>query len=104
MSKPALIVKITCAAGKRDEVAAAMDNMFDHVEDEAGTILYILHDDAGDPDVLWMYEAYADQEGFQAHSASPAMMELFGTLGGDLMGAPPELIMVTPRRAKGLDL
>jgi quinol monooxygenase YgiN len=100
MSKPALIVKITCAPGKRDEVAAAMDPMFVQVDQEPGTEQYVLHDDAGNPDVLWMYELYADQDAFQAHSSSQAMMEFIGTFGGDLMGAPPELIMVSARKAK----
>src|SRR5262245_28073032 len=101
MAKTALIVKITTAPGKRDEVAGKLDGLFQQVEQEEGTELYTLHDDAANPDVLWMYELYSDEAALQAHSSSPAMMEAFGTFGGDLMGAPPELIMVTPRRAKG---
>jgi quinol monooxygenase YgiN len=101
MSKTALIVKITCAPGKRDDVAHALDSLFRQVETEEGTELYILHDDAANADVLWMYESYRDGDALQVHSSSPAMAELLGTFGGDLMGAPPELILVTPRRAKG---
>ena len=78
-----------------------MEPMFDQVQQEPGTEIYVLNDDAGNPDVLWMYELYADQDAFQAHSSSPAMMEFIGTFGGDLMGAPPELMMVTARRSKG---
>jgi quinol monooxygenase YgiN len=101
MSKTALIVKITCASGKRDEVAQALDGLFAEVEKEEGTELYILHDDAANPDVLWMYESYRDGDALQVHSSSPAMADLLGTFGGDLMGGPPELILVTQRRAKG---
>jgi quinol monooxygenase YgiN len=101
MSKTALIVKITAASGKRDDVAAALERMFPQVESEEGTELYILHDDVADPDVLWMYESYLDDEAFQAHSSSPAMAELLGAFGGDLMGAPPVLTILAPRRAKG---
>jgi quinol monooxygenase YgiN len=101
MSKTALIVKITSAPGKRDEVAQALDGLFAEVEKEDGTEQYILHDDAANPDVLWMYELYRDGDALQVHSSSPAMAELMSTFGGDLMGAPPELILVTPRRAKG---
>jgi quinol monooxygenase YgiN len=101
MSKTAVIAKITCAAGKRDEVAAALDAMFTQVDQEPGTEVYVLHDDLGNPDVLWFYELYTDGDALQAHSTSPAMMELFGTFGGDLMGAPPEITLMTTRRAKG---
>jgi quinol monooxygenase YgiN len=104
MSKISVLAKLTCASGKRDEVAAAFDAMLDQVESEAGTELYVLHDDIGDPDVLWVYELYTDQASLDAHSASEAMMALFGALGGDLMGAPPELMLLTPRGAKGVPL
>lgn len=104
MSKVAVIAKITAAPGKREEVAAALANMFPQVETEEGTEVYVLHDDAANADVLWMYELYRDGDALQAHSSSPAMLELFGVLGGDLMGAPPELSMLTPRQGLGVDL
>ncbi len=104
MSNIAVVVKITAAPGKRDEVARALDNMFPTVEEEAGTLLYILNEDLENPDVLWMYEYYSDGAALDAHSASPAMAELLESLGGDLMGAPPELTAVNPIRAKGVPL
>jgi quinol monooxygenase YgiN len=104
MSKISVLAKITCASGKREEVAAAFDAMLDHVESEPGTELYVLHDDLGDPDVLWVYELYTDQAALDAHSSSSAMMALFGALGGELMGAPPELMLLTPRRGKSVSL
>jgi quinol monooxygenase YgiN len=104
MSKISVLAKLTCASGKRDEVAAAFDAMLAHVESEPGTELYVLHDDIANPDVLWVYELYSDQAGLDAHSSSDAMMALFGALGGELMGAPPELMLLTPRGAKGVSL
>ncbi len=102
MSNIAVVVKITAAPGKRDDVAQVLGNMFPTVEEEAGTVLYILNEDLGNPDVLWMYEYYSDQAALDAHSGSPAMAELLGSLGGDLMGAAPELTVVNPIRAKGV--
>jgi quinol monooxygenase YgiN len=104
MSKIAVIAKFTAASGRRDEVAASLDDLMAHVDSEAGTELYILHEDPANPDVLWLYELYADSDALQAHSSSPAMMALFQTLGGDLMGAPPELSVVNPVRGKGAGL
>jgi quinol monooxygenase YgiN len=104
MSKVAVIAKITAAPGKREEVAAALTTMFAQVETEEGTEVYVLHDDNSNADVLWMYELYTDGDGLQAHSSSPAMLELFEVLGGDLMGAPPELSLLTPRQGLGLEV
>jgi quinol monooxygenase YgiN len=101
MSKVAMIAKITAAPGKRDEVTRALEAVFPHVEDEDGTELYLLHEDHSDGDVLWVYELYRDHDALQAHATSPAMGELMGALGGELVGAPPELIMLDPVRGKG---
>ncbi len=101
MSKVAMIAKITAASGKRDEVVEQLKPMFPQADSEAGTELYILHEDASNPDVLWMYELYADHDALQAHSSSQAMGVLMAALGGDLMGAPPELIVLNPVQGKG---
>jgi quinol monooxygenase YgiN len=104
MTKVGVIAKITAAEGRRDEVAEGLKKMIPTVEGEEGTELYILHEDTGSEDVLWMYELYRDAEALGTHSSSPAMAELMGALGGDLMGAPPELIVLHPVTAKGVDL
>lgn len=104
MPKVAVIAKITSASGKRSEVIEHLKPMFPQADTEAGTELYVLHEDAANPDVLWMYELYADHEALQAHSSSEAMGGLLVALGGDLMGAPPELIILNPLQAKGVGL
>ena len=45
----------------------------EHVENEPGTLMYILHEDAEDDDVLWFYEQYDRQAAFDAHGTSDAM-------------------------------
>lgn len=104
MSKIAVIAKFTTAPGKRDELAQALEKMLPQVETEDGTELYILSEDSGNADVLWMFELYTDGDALQVHSSSPSMMEFFGVLGGDLLAAPPELMMASPRVAKGVEL
>ena len=101
MPKPAVIVKFTCAPGKRDAYVAAMAPMFEQTERESGAEIYVLNDDAQDPDVLWMYEQYADDDAFQAHCSSEAVIAFVTTLDPDLLAAPPEMTMMTLRRAKG---
>lgn len=100
MSQIAVIAKIPAQPGKRDEVVAGLRAMLDHVETEDGTLTYVLHEDAKDPDLLWMYEVYADRAAFDAHGSSDAMKALGGAIGAHLGGAP-ELIFLNPVGGKG---
>jgi quinol monooxygenase YgiN len=104
MAKTALIAKITAADGRRADLVAELHKMFPQVETEDGTELYILHEDVGDPNVVWFYELYTDSDALTAHSTSEAMMELMGALSGDLAGGPAELTLVTPIGAKGVEV
>lgn len=101
MSEIVVIAKIPCQPGKRDEAAAGLKPMLDHVESEDGTLRYVLLQDNTDADVLWMYEVYRDQASFEAHAGSEAMKALGHALGGVLAGRP-ELIFTTPVGGKGL--
>jgi len=102
MSKVVVIAKITALEGKRDELVAAMGPMMDHVEaNEPDTLAYILNEDAGDENVLWMYEEYTSQEALAAHSSSEAMKEM-GMALRPFAGARPEITLLNPVRGKGL--
>ena len=102
MSKVVVIAKITALEGKRDELAAAMGPMIDHVEaNEPDTLAYILNEDSADENVLWMYEEYTSQEALAAHGQSEAMKEL-GMALRPLAGGRPEITVLNPVRGKGL--
>lgn len=103
MSKIAMLAKLTAIEGRRDELVAVLEKIFDQVETEAGTLVYALHTDNADANAVWFYELYADQAGLDAHSKSDAMAEMFTGVAG-LVGAPPEMHMLTPQRAKGIDV
>ena len=101
MPKVAMVAKLTAVEGKREDLAAALEKIFPAVEQESGTEVYALHEDLGDPNVLWFYELYTDNDALGAHGSSDAMKEMLGGLGG-LIGAAPEMSIVQPRRAKGI--
>jgi quinol monooxygenase YgiN len=103
MPKVAMVAKLTATDGKRDELAAVFESLFPAVEQEEGTEAYILHEDVGDPNVIWFYELYTDEAALGVHGGSDAMKELGGKLGG-LIAAAPELTMLKPRKAKGLPI
>lgn len=101
MSKVAVVAKLTAKDGQRSELVKAFDGMFDAVEAEPETEIYVLHEDAGDPNVVWFFELYADQDALSAHSTSDAMKAAGPVLGGLLAGRP-EIFLMHPVRAKGV--
>jgi quinol monooxygenase YgiN len=101
MSKVIVLAKIPIQDGKRAEVIAGMAPMMEHVETEAGTLQYILCEDSGDDNAVWVYEVYADQAAFDAHSGSDVMKALGASIGPFLAGRP-ELTFLSPVRGKGL--
>lgn len=101
MSDIVYIVKVTAAAGRRDEALAVLGKLVDATEAEPGTLGYAMHADAADADVIWFYEVYADQAAFEAHSGSATMAEIGAALGGGLVAALPEMHRVEVVRRKG---
>jgi quinol monooxygenase YgiN len=100
MSQISVIAKIPCKPGARADVIDGLRTMLEHVESEEGTLRYVLHQDANDDDLLWVYEVYADQAGLDAHSKSDAMKSLGRAIGAHMAGAP-ELTFMTPVGGKG---
>ena len=100
MSKVSIVAKLTTRDGKRADLIAGMAPMMEHVESEPGTLQYVLMEDAGDENVVWLYESYADQAAFDAHSSSDVMKSL-GPAIDPFMGGAPELTFCKPVAAKG---
>lgn len=101
MSQVAVIARIPVVPGKRAELVVAFQQALDNAAAEPGTLTYILHEDAKDPDVLWFYEMYVDQAAFEAHGTSAGMKAL-GPVVGPFMGGRPELTILNPVGGKGL--
>lgn len=101
MSMVGVVARIEAKPGMRDDLVAALRTAVDNTADEPGTLTYILHADAAEADVLWMYELYADQSALDAHIASEGFKALGAALGSLLAGRPT-LQMCTPLFGKGL--
>jgi quinol monooxygenase YgiN len=100
MAEIAMVVKLTAAEGKLDELLEAAAKLVAATEDEPGTLQYALHTDAADPSAVWFYERYADQTALDAHAGSTAMADAMRAFGG-LLGGPPEMHMLSIAQAKG---
>ena len=97
--KTGLILKLTTKAGMRDAAVEALSAMIPVAEGEQGTELYILHADAGDENVLWMYELYTDGDALAVHGGSDAMAEVMGKMGE--FAEATEMSFLSPIAAAG---
>jgi (4S)-4-hydroxy-5-phosphonooxypentane-2,3-dione isomerase len=100
MPKVALLSRVKAKEGKAEELIAAFQPVFELVEQEPGTLVYVLHRSKDDPDLFWVTELYTDDDAFAAHRQSDAMANATPTLG-ELI-AESELIVGEPVSAKGM--
>ncbi|HEX4979382.1 MAG TPA: putative quinol monooxygenase [Acidimicrobiales bacterium] len=104
MSRVAVHVKLPAAEGKGEELVAAFEEAYQPggVDAEPGTLAYIIHQAADDPDTVVFYEMYADQAAFEAHSGGQVLANVMPKLAGLIAGAP-EMLMLTVRNAYGVE-
>lgn len=100
MDNVGMVVKLTAAPGKRDELVDALRYLVDAVAEEEGTLRYTLHVEDADPDAVWFYELYTDKDALAAHGKNPAFATLNDKLRG-LVGGPMQMHTLTPVASKG---
>ncbi len=103
MSKISIIATLTAAEGKADELLAGLEALVATADEEPGLEVYSLHRDPKDPNTLYFFEVYADDEAFAVHGKGDRMKAAMGALGGLLAGRP-DVKMLAPVAAKGLDI
>jgi quinol monooxygenase YgiN len=101
MGKVAVIATMRAKEGQRDELAKAIESCMEHIEQEPGTLRYILHEHDSDPDALIFYELYEDKAALEAHGSGEAVKALGAALR-PYLGGRPELVFLTPLTGKGL--
>ena len=103
MGKLAVVVEVTAKDGKRDEVRALWDkHLRPQLErPDSAQDLYLVCDDASDPNKLLLIELYNDPSRMRANAQAPwfhaYMQEVEPLLDG-----PPRMSMGNPRWAKGV--
>lgn len=103
MSKISLIAKLTAADGKAEALEDAFRGVIAAAEEEAGLEVYSVHAVNDEPGVYYFFELYRDDEAKDVHGKGERMQAAMGAFGGLLAGRP-ELTMMTPIAAKGLDI
>lgn len=103
MSKISLIAKLTAADGRSADLEAALHGVIAAAAEEDGLEVYSAHRVDDQPGVYYFFEIYRDQEAKDVHGRGDQMRTAMGAFAGLLAGRP-ELIMMTPVAAKGLDI
>jgi quinol monooxygenase YgiN len=95
--------KLTAADGRADDLETALRGVIDAAAEEDGLEVYSAHAVADEPGVYYFFELYRDQAAIDVHGKGERMRAAMGAVGGLLAGRP-ELTMMSPVAAKGLDL
>ncbi len=103
MSKVSLIAKLQAADGKAADLTAALHDLVAAADVEPGLEIYSAHADPASEGVFYFFELYTDQAAYEAHGKDERMRAAMGALGG-FLGGRPEITVLTPVVAKGLDL
>jgi len=103
MSKISLIAKLTAADGKHAELEDAIRHVIASADEEEGLEVYSAHAVDDEPGSFYFFELYRDDEAMAAHGKGDGMRSAMGAFGGLLAGRP-EITMMTPVAAKGLNL
>ena len=86
-----VLAVLEAQAGKEKEFEDALRAMIPQVQNEDGTLTYILHRAKDNPAKFMFYEKYKDDEAFAYHGSTPYIAELFGKIG-PLFAAEPSIV------------
>jgi (4S)-4-hydroxy-5-phosphonooxypentane-2,3-dione isomerase len=100
MPRVALLSRVKAKEGRGEELIVAFQPVFELVNNEPGTLLYVLHRSKDDPDLFWVSELYADEDAFAVHRQSDALAAATPTLAAAI--AEAEVIVGEPVSAKGV--
>jgi quinol monooxygenase YgiN len=84
----ALVVVFRAAPGKIDDLRSALLDLTVATRAEDGCLLYDLHEDVDDPDVLAFYEIWATPAAHAAHDATPHVQGFVARFDELLAGRP----------------
>lgn len=104
MSKVAIIMKVTTLPGRRAELRELWDiHLRRRVETNSAQELYLVVEDAVDPDALHLIEVYGDPEEMARNAQAPWFAEYLNE-AGPLLAGPATMATGEPVWAKGYRL
>lgn len=97
----ALINRLVAKPGHRDEVRATLLESGELFRDNPACILYLVNEDAEDPNVLWVEDLWTSKEEHAAALAQPDLRPFIDRTI-PLLERMPEQIEIVPVGGKGL--
>ena len=95
--RKALLVRLTCEAGRRPAMLDVLNTYVDGLAEEPGTEILVISVDPDDESIVWMYEMFKDEDAENAHRASPVFAVMMQQMP-ELLGAPPAILRMEPLR------
>lgn len=97
----AAFVTMSAREGEYENLVNELKKLVVAAVDEQGNLVYAIHTSEREPDVVRVYEVYADKEAFNLHANSQAMNEFVGKTE-KLLVKPMEIVRCDVAEAKGL--
>jgi quinol monooxygenase YgiN len=72
LSKIAIVARVRVKEGRVEDYLSAFAPLLEQVEQEPGTLLYLVQQSKDDRHLFWTSELYADDAAFALHSSSEA--------------------------------
>ncbi len=83
-----LVAEINAKKGNEDQLKEKLNSMIEKVQDEKGTLAYILHQGREEKGKFVFYEEYRDQEALDFHLNTSYLKNLLGEIGPLLSEEP----------------
>ena len=94
-----MLVRIPTLPGMRAAALDALNRYIDDLDQEPGTEAFLVCIDPADPDVVWLYEWFRDEQAVEAHRSAPLFGRLMNELPG-LVGESPGIMRIDPLRLR----
>ena len=101
MSQVTVLAKVKVKEGQREALTDAVRPGIETAKGEVGTQFYVFHHDLVEPNTVWFYELYVDQDAANLHMSSDAFKSWSKSLAPFIDGAT-EISFLTPIGGKGL--
>jgi quinol monooxygenase YgiN len=101
MPKVAVLLRVTTKPGRREDLRTLWDtHLRARVESNRAQELYLVVEDAADPDTLHLVEVYGDRDEMTRNAQAPWFTE-YMQAAGPLLAGPPTMATGEPVWAKG---
>jgi quinol monooxygenase YgiN len=96
----AVFARMRAHPGQRAQLVEALQPLVASGGRESGTTAYLLHESAEDPDVVWFYARFTDQQALDTHQANEASLATEAAAIGQYLAEAPIVEYGTVRSDK----